>query len=127
VRYKLSRLRGLVEPRGFTLGTVHGRGWNSTARSRRYADTVTTPTPSPRRVVGGALGCIRPGKPVGNARVESFNGKLLDERLDEQYFLDLADARPTTERRHYTRARPRSVPGGRLRGRVRPGRRAPHR
>jgi putative transposase len=60
------------------------------------------------RARGVALDFIRPGRPVDNAYVESFNGKLRDECLNEQYFLDLADARRTIERwrRHYNRVRP---------------------
>lgn len=56
---------------------------------------------------------IRPGKPVDNAYVESFNGKLRDECLNEQYFLDLTDARVHIERwrREYNRARPHSALG----------------
>lgn len=57
---------------------------------------------------GVALDFIRPGKPVDNAYVESFNGKLRDECLNEQFFTDLADARRTIERwrRQYNRGRP---------------------
>jgi putative transposase len=60
------------------------------------------------RARGIALDFIRPGKPVDNAYVESFNGKFRDECLNEQFFLDLADARRTIERwrRHYNRVRP---------------------
>lgn len=60
------------------------------------------------RAHGITLDFIRPGKPVDNAYVESFNGKLRDECLNEQFFLDLADARRTIERwrRQYNRGRP---------------------
>ena len=60
------------------------------------------------RARGIALDFIRPGKPVDNAYIESFNGKLRDECLDEQFFTDLADARRTIERwrRQYNRGRP---------------------
>lgn len=65
------------------------------------------------RAAGITLDYIRPGKPVDNAFIESFNGKLRDECLNEQYFLDLADARQTIERwrQHYNRARPHSSLG----------------
>lgn len=65
------------------------------------------------RACGIALDFIRPGKPVDNAYVESFNGKLRDECLNEQFFLDLADARRTIERwrRQYNRLRPHSALG----------------
>jgi putative transposase len=53
---------------------------------------------------------IRPGKPVENAFIESFNGKLRDECLSANWFLDLADARMQIEawRRDYNGARPHS-------------------
>ena len=36
---------------------------------------------------------IAPGKPAQNAFIESFNGKLRDELLNEALFASLADAR----------------------------------
>jgi len=53
---------------------------------------------------------IRPGKPVENAFIESFNGKLRDECLSTSWFLDLADARAQIEhwRHDYNTARPHS-------------------
>jgi putative transposase len=42
---------------------------------------------------GVRLDFIRPGKPVENAFIESFNGRLRDECLHAEVFLDLADAR----------------------------------
>ena len=36
---------------------------------------------------------IQPGKPMQNAYVESFNGKLRDECLNENWFADLEHAR----------------------------------
>jgi transposase InsO family protein len=38
---------------------------------------------------------MAPGKPVQNAFVESFNGRLRDECLNEHVFLSLAEARTT--------------------------------
>src|SRR5208282_1934225 len=40
---------------------------------------------------------IEPGKPVQNASIESFNGKLREECLNERVFLALAEARETIE------------------------------
>jgi putative transposase len=62
---------------------------------------------------GIALDFIRPGKPADNAYVESFNGRLRDECLNEQFYLDLADARRSIERwrRYYNRVRPHSSLG----------------
>lgn len=36
---------------------------------------------------------IAPGKPTQNAFIESFNGRLRDELLNETVFASLADAR----------------------------------
>ena len=54
---------------------------------------------------------IDPGKPVQNAFIESFNGKFRDECLNENWFLDLADARETIEawRIDYNTGRPHSA------------------
>lgn len=56
---------------------------------------------------------IEPGKPIQNAFVESFQGRLRDECLDRHWFLGLADARQTIEawRQDYNRARPHSALG----------------
>jgi len=40
---------------------------------------------------------IQPGKPVQNAYVESFNGRLRDERLNANWFTSLSDARRKIE------------------------------
>jgi len=69
------------------------------------------------RARGIALDFIRPGKPVDNAYVESFNGKLRDECLNERCFTDLADARRIIERwrRQYNRRRPHRSLGQQVR------------
>jgi putative transposase len=56
---------------------------------------------------------ITPGKPVENAYVESFNGKLRDECLNENWFLTLADARGRIAawRIDYNTERPHSALG----------------
>ena len=53
---------------------------------------------------------IQPGKPVQNAYIESFNGKLRDECLNENVFIDLYDAREKIEawRWDYNSIRPHS-------------------
>jgi putative transposase len=50
----------------------------------------------------------RPGKPTGNAMVESFNGRLRQECLNQHWFLSLEDAKAKIEawRRDYNEARP---------------------
>jgi putative transposase len=47
---------------------------------------------------GVQLAFIRPGKPVENAYVESFNGKFRDECLNEHWFITMAQARGVIER-----------------------------
>jgi putative transposase len=56
---------------------------------------------------------IEPGKPIQNAFVESFQGRLRDECLDRHWFLGLGDARHTVEawRQDYNQARPHSALG----------------
>jgi len=59
------------------------------------------------------LDFIRPGKPVENAFIESFNGRLRDECLNEHWFLNLQDAREKIEtwRLDYNGSRPHSSLG----------------
>ena len=60
------------------------------------------------------LNFIRPGKPVENAFIESFNGRLRQECLNQHHFLDLEEARKTIEewRMNYNDFRPhRSLDG----------------
>jgi putative transposase len=55
-----------------------------------------------------ALRFIRPGKPIENAYVESFNGKCRDECLNEHWFISVADAQRIIEawRVDYNTVRP---------------------
>jgi len=46
---------------------------------------------------GVKLDFIRPGKPVENAMIESFNGRFRDECLNAQVFISLHDARQKIE------------------------------
>jgi len=64
---------------------------------------------------GVQLHFIEPGKPVQNAFIESFNGKMRDECLNEHWFMTLAEARQTIEawRRDYNEVRPHSALGNR--------------
>ena len=63
---------------------------------------------------GVQLRLIQPGKPNQNAYVESFNGRLRDECLNEHWFTNLLHARTTIEtwRREYNEERPKKVLGG---------------
>lgn len=60
---------------------------------------------------GIKLQFIRPGKPVDNAYIESFNGRLREECLNQHAFRNLLDARQTIEawRQDYNLARPHSA------------------
>jgi putative transposase len=62
---------------------------------------------------GVRLRFIDPGKPVQNAYIESFNGRLRDECLNEHWFLSLAHARSIIEewRCDYNQRRPHSALG----------------
>ena len=62
---------------------------------------------------GVRLHFIEPGKPVQNAFIESFNGRLRDECLNEHWFPSLADARRIIEwwRIDYNQNRPHSSLG----------------
>ena len=57
---------------------------------------------------------IQPGKPMQNARIESFNGRLRDECLNSSWFYNLAHARLhiSSWRDDYNRQRPHSALGG---------------
>ena len=63
---------------------------------------------------GVALDFIRPGKPIENCFVESFNGKFRDECLNQHWFTSLRDARSEIEpwRLDYNQVRPHSSLGG---------------
>jgi putative transposase len=53
---------------------------------------------------------IRPGRPVKNSFIESFNGRLRDECLNVEWFSSLEDARQKLAkfREHYNHQRPHS-------------------
>ena len=63
---------------------------------------------------GVKLRFIAPGKPVQNCYIESFNGRLRDECLNQHWFRSLADARQIVEewRLDYNQARPHGSLGG---------------
>ena len=57
---------------------------------------------------GAQLDFIRPGKPIENAFIESFNGRLRDECLTVHQFASIADAQARIEawRLDYNQRRP---------------------
>lgn len=63
---------------------------------------------------GVRLFLIEPGKPNQNAYIESFNGRLRDECLNEHWFVSLAHAKALIEswRREYNEERPKKSLGG---------------
>ncbi len=64
---------------------------------------------------GVKLDFSRPGKPTDNAFIESFNGKLRQECLNQNWFLSLTDAQTRVDawRRDYNELRPHSALGQR--------------
>ncbi|WP_285406509.1 integrase core domain-containing protein, partial [Luteibacter sp. ME-Dv--P-043b] len=62
---------------------------------------------------GVQLRLIEPGKPNQKAYIESFNGRLRDECLNEHWFLSLLHARTEIEnwRREYNEERPKRTLG----------------
>ena len=63
-------------------------------------------------VANGVQLCfIRPGRPVENGFIESFNGRLRDECLNVEWFSSLEDARQKLAkfREHYNHQRPHSA------------------
>jgi len=62
---------------------------------------------------GVALRFITPGRPVENCYIESFNARLRDECLNENWFWNLAQAREKIEewRKDYNQVRPHSALG----------------
>jgi len=104
----------------------------SGARITRFLDDLALRTGLPKEIVldngpegtskamfdwsektGVRLRFIEPGKPVQNAFVESFNGKIRDECLNLHWFRSLNHAREEIEswRRHYNAERPHSALG----------------
>jgi putative transposase len=60
---------------------------------------------------GVQLDFIRPGRPVENSYIESFNGRLRDECLNVEVFFTIADVREKLERwrEDYNQVRPHSA------------------
>jgi putative transposase len=60
---------------------------------------------------GVELDFSRPGRPIDNAKIESFNGRLRTECLNAHWFLSLTDAKLKIEawRRYYNEVRPHTA------------------
>lgn len=93
----LRELRGLPE----TIITDNGSEFTSKAMSIWAKDNNVN------------IAFIRPGRPMENGFVESFNGRFRDECLNEQWFKSLQDAREIIEawREEYNLHRPHSALG----------------
>jgi putative transposase len=103
---------------GETVGQVLDRALNGTQGPRSI--TVDHGTEFQSRAFedwayrrGVPLDFIRPGKPVENAFIESFNGRLRDECLNVHQFASLAEAQTIIEtwRLDYNQRRPHSSLG----------------
>jgi putative transposase len=103
---------------GETVGPVLDRALNGTPGPRSI--TVDHGTEFQSRALedwayrrGVQLDFIRPGKPVENAFIESFNGRLRDECLTVHQFTSMAEAQDLIEawRLDYNQRRPHSSLG----------------
>lgn len=84
----IAALDALIATRGKSVGLSLDNG--NASRSRTFDAWVADR--------GIALAFIQPGKPIQNAHIDSFNGRLRDECLKQHYFLSLNDARFHIER-----------------------------
>lgn len=101
-----SRHSPLIEP-DFTLtGTKVVAALERMAKRTGYPQMITVDNGSEftskaldawAHAHGVKLDFIRPGKPVENAVIESFNGRFRDECLNTQVFVSLHDARQKIE------------------------------
>ena len=113
-----SRQSPILEVASSMSGRDGRRGARSRARRRRTAPrsiTVDHGTEFMSRALedwayqrGVQLDFIRPGKPVENAFIESFNGRLRDECLNVHQFTSIDDAKAKIEawRVDYNQRRP---------------------
>ena len=126
-RFGYRRLHTLVEREGLQVSHKRVYGVYRAAELQapptpqathaRATDAVAAPESPHRALVAGFHGrhargvqlrFIRPGKPIENAFVESFNGKCRDECLNEHWFASVAEARTLIEawRVDYNTVRP---------------------
>jgi len=119
---KFSRECVLMEADFSLTGRKVARALERVSRHRPLPDVITVDNGSEfagkdmdnwaywRRI---KLDFIRPGKPIENAYIESFNGRLRDECLNDQIYETLDDAREKIEmwREDYNGCRPHSSLG----------------
>ena len=72
---------------------VHERGKPQTIKSDNGSEYISKAMDRWAYEQGVELDFSRPGKPTDNAMVESFNGRLRQECLNEHWFMSLEDAK----------------------------------
>ena len=90
------------------------RGYPATIRTDQGPEFTGRSLDQWAQANGVKLLLIQPGKPTQNAYVESFNGRLRDECLNEHWFTSLPHACVVIEawRREYNEERPKRALGG---------------
>ena len=101
--------------------TAAARGWPAGVVSDNGTELTSTAILRWSQARGVGWHYIAPGKPQQNAFVESFNGRLRDECLNETVFTSLRHARVVLAdwRRDYNEVRPHSALGGKTPGSIR--------
>ncbi len=97
-----------IEFRGKVSSPMWRRMWDIAFAKRGYPESITVDNGSEScsRMMdawayrhGVKLDFIRPGKPVENGYIESFNGRLRDECLNVELFWSVEDAPAKLEKR----------------------------
>ena len=98
-----AQLEEIIAERGVPVALTQDNGTEFT--SRHYDAWAFS--------AGIQLDFIRPGRPVENCYIESFNGKLRDECLSQSWFLSLSEAQEQLDafRKDYNETRPHSSLG----------------
>lgn len=84
------------------------RGYPEMIRSDNGPELRSDAVQDWARLRGVQWHCIEPGKPTQNSHIESFNGRLRDECLNQNLWRDLQEVRRETQeyRRDYNHVRP---------------------
>ena len=90
---------------------VAERGKPQTIKSDNGSEFISKVMDKWAYELGVELDFSRPGKPTDNAMVESFNGRLRQECLNEHWFMSLQNAQDKIGawRQHYNETRPHSA------------------
>jgi putative transposase len=85
-------------------GIARQLGASKTVKTDNGSGFISKPMDKWAYVRGIELDLSRPGKPTDNATIESFNGRLRQECLNEHWFMSLDDAKHKIEawRTHYS-------------------------